>query len=345
MKKRHVSSFAFCVIVAGLILGQSAFAADMPAPLNPPEKVVAAYVPIMKFSTLYVAAGRGIFEKYGLDVQLERVKSGTEVIAFLTEGTTDVGGIALVASTWNAWHQGIDVPIIAPGALEPTKNSPTKLLVRKELMENGTVKTIADLKGKIVAIAGGPGSGGEYLAAKGLERGKLTLADVEIVRLGNPDMPTAFANGSVDAGLVAAPYADQIIADGGAVAIAEDLTPGAMMIAFAGSSKFVNERPEAAKRFVLALMEAARLTQGDDYFSPENIAAYMTYLNATEDAIRKVEPQSNDPNQQISIDGLADIERIHRQNGRVEYTDPVDMSKVVNSTFVEWALSVLGNAQ
>ena len=344
MKKRMISS-VIVGIVAGLMLSHIVVAAEMPAPLNPPETVVVAYVPIMKFSTLYVAAGRGLFEKYGLDVQLERVKSGTEVIAFLSEGKTDVGGIAIVASTWNAWNQGMDLRIIAPGALEPLKNSPTKLLVRKELMENGTIKSIADLKGKIVAIAGGPGSGGEYLAAKGLERDGLTLADVEIVRLGNPDMQAAFANGSVDAGLVGAPYADQILADGSAAAIAEDLTPGAMTVAFVGSGKFINERPEAAKRFVLALMEAARLMQGDDYYSTENVAAYMTYMNATEEAIRKSEPQHNDPNQQISIDGLADIERIHRQNGRVEYTEPVDIAQVVDTIFVEWALSVLGTAQ
>jgi len=344
MKTRMLKHLIVCGLV-GLFLSHAAFATETPAPLNPPETVVVAYVPIMKFSTLYVAAGRGIFEKYGLDVQLERVKSGTEVIAFLSEGKTDVGGIAIVASTWNAWHQGMDLRIIAPGALEPLKNSPTKLLVRKELIENGTIKSIADLKGKVVAIAGGPGSGGEYLAAKGLEREKLTLADVEIVRLGNPDMPAAFANGSVDAGLVASPYADQIIAEGTAAAIAEDLTPGAMTVAFVGSGKFINERPEAAKRFVLALMEAARLMQGDDYYSAENVAAYMTYMNAAEEAIRKSEPQHNDPNQQISVDGLADIERIHRQNGRVEYTDAVDVNSVVDATFVEWALSVLGNAQ
>ena len=344
MKKRTVCSL-LCNVVVGIALCHAARAADMPAPLNPPEKVVVAYVPIMKFSTLYVAAGRGIFEKHGLDVQLERVKSGTEVITFLAEGKMDVGGIALVSATWNAWNQEIDLPIIAPAALEPVKNSPTKFLVRKDLMENGTVKSIADLKGKVVAIAGAPGSGGEYLAAKGLERDGLTLSDVEIARLGNAEMPAAFANSSVDAGLVASPYANQIIADGAAVAIAEDLTPGAMTVAFVGSGKFVNERPEAAKRFVLSLMEAARLMQGENYFSAENIAAYMTYLNAPEEAIRKVEPQANDPNQQISIEGLADIERIHRQNGRVEYTVPIDVTKVVNSTFVEWALSVLGKAE
>ncbi len=316
--------------------------AEMPAPLDPSEKMVVAYVPIMKFATLYVAAERGFFEKYGLDVQIERVRSGTEVIAFLTEGTTDVGGIAIVASTWNAWSQGMELSIIAPGALEPMKGSPTKLLVRKDLVDEGKVKNVSDLKGLIVAMAGGPGSGGEYLAAKGLERGGLTIADVEIVNVGNADMPAAFENGSIDAGLLGSPYADQVIAAGHAVSIAEDLTPGVMTVAFVGSSKFINERPEVAKRFVLALMEAARAMQGDDYLSPENVAAYLAYVNTTEEALRKGVPVIYDPNQTISIEGLGDIERVHRENGRVEYTEPIDLSKVVDTTFVEWALSIMG---
>lgn len=329
-----------CLLLSFILVSGSS--AEMPAPLDPPERVVVAYVPIMKFATLYVAAERGFFEKHGLDVQIERVKSGTEIIAFLTEGTTDVGGIAIVASTWNAWSQGMELRIIAPGALEPMENSPTKLLVRKELVDDGTVKDVSDLKGLTMAVAGGPGSGGEYLASKGLERGGLTLADVEIVRVGNPDMPAAFENDSIDAGLTGPPYSDQIVANGHAVSIAGDLTPGVMTVAFVGSSKFVNERPEVAKRFVLALMEAARAMQGEEYLSPENIAAYLAYVNTTEEVLRTGVPVIYAPNQTISIEGLGDIERVHRENGRVEYTEPLDLSKVVDATFVEFALSVLG---
>jgi len=109
------------------------------APLNPPQNVKVAYVPIMKFATMYVAKKRGLFDKYGLNVDLERVKSGTEAIAFLTKGSVDVGGIAIVTSLWSGWNKGLDIRIIAPGALEPMKNSPTKLLVRKSLADNGTV--------------------------------------------------------------------------------------------------------------------------------------------------------------------------------------------------------------
>jgi len=317
-------------------------AQEHPAPLSPKQPVVAAYVPIMKFATLYVAKVRGLFDKHGLDVKVERVKSGTEVIAFLTQGKVDVGGIAIVASTWNGWAKGMDMRIIAPGALEPTTGSPTKLLVRKDLRESGKVRQVADLRGLKLAMAGGPGSGGEYLAAKALERGKLTIRDVQALNLGNADMPAAFATRSIEAGILGSPYADQALAAGTAVPLAEDLTPGAMTVAFVSSGKLLKERPEVAKRFVLALMEAARLMQGGDYLAAENLKAYLAHVNTTEQALRAGDPVIYDPNQTISLDGLRDVERVHRENGRTEYKTLFDPQGVTDTSLVDWARSVLG---
>jgi len=338
---------AAAVALSGLLLVSSGVAAsaDAPAPLDPRQKVKVAYVPIMKFATMYVAEQRGIFDKYGLDVDLEKVKSGTEAIAFLTQSTVDVGGIAIVTSLWNSWNRGLDIRVIAPGALEPMENSPTALLVRKQLADDGTVKDIAGLKGKRVAVAGGPGSGGEYLAAKALERADLTIRDVELMNIANPDMPAAMQAGSIDAALAGTPFSDQMVEAGTANVLATDLTPGLMTVAFVGSGKFINERPEVAERFVVALTEAARMMQGDDYLSKENIEAYLTFTASTEEALRKSSPVIYDPDMTIPVDGLQDVERVHRENGRTDYDQPIDLSKVVDTQFVEKAIAALGKAQ
>ena len=339
MNRIRMFLFTLLLLSMGLVLAQDTHGVE---PLNPSERVVVSYVPIMKFAPLYVAAERGLFEKYGLDVEINRVSSGTEAIAFLTEGQVDVGGIAIVTSLWNGWNQGLDIRIFAPGALEPLENSPTKFMVRSDLMESGTVDSIDELRGRNVAVAGGPGSGGEYLVAKALEQGELTIRDVNLIQMDNADMPAAFENRAIDAGLLASPYADQVEADGFAVPIAEDLTPGLMTVAFVGSDRFVNERPEVAKRFALALMEAARLMQGEEYLSEANMEAYLRYVNSTEEAIRTGTPVVYDPNQEISLEGLADVERVHRENGRTQYEEPIDLGNVVDTSYVEWAREVLG---
>lgn len=309
------------------------------APLDPPVDVKLAFVPIMKFATAYVAKERGIFEKYGLNVEMISVKSGTEAIAFLSEDKVDFGGVAIVVSLWNAWAQGMNLRIVAPGAIEPFTDSPTVFLVRKDLYDSGEITKVEDLRGKVVAVAGGPGSGGEYLAAKALERGGITIFDVELVNVGNADMPVAFENKSIDAGLLGSPYADQVINAGTAVAFEKDITPGLMTVAFIASGKMINENPEVTNRFVLALMEAARAMQGDDYLSDENIAAYLAYINSTPEDIKTGAPVIYDPNLTIELEGLADVETVHRTNGRLEYTEPLEMTNVVDNRFVEWALA------
>lgn len=333
--RRTVMRMALIVGVG--VAAQMAHAAEV-KPLDPPQKVKMAYVPIMKFATAYVAADRGIFKKYGLDVDLEKVKSGTEAIAFLTQGSVDVGGIAIVTSLWNSWNRGLDIRIIAPGGLEPMKDSPTDLLVSTK----SPVKTLADLKGKKIGAAGGPGSGGEYLVAKALERAHLTIRDVNLVNVGNPDIPAALASGSVDAALAGPPFSAQALTSGAAKVLANDLTPGLMTVAFVGSGKFIKERPEVAKRFVLAMTEAARLMQGDGYLSKENVDAYLKYTASTEAAIKKAKPAVYDPNMDIPVKGLADVERVYRENGRTDYDKPIDLKKVVDETFVHDAIAVLG---
>jgi NitT/TauT family transport system substrate-binding protein len=330
------------VLAVGVFAAPKAIAAE-PAPLNPPQRVKVAYVPIMKFATMYVAAERGLFKKFGLEVDLEKVKSGTEAIAFLTQGTVDVGGIAIVTSLWNSWNRGLDVRVIAPGGLEPMKDSPTALLLSKKGAASG-IKTIADLKGKRIGASGGPGSGAEYLVAKALERAKLTIRDVNFINVGDPDIPAALDSGSVDAALAAPPYSEKALRSGATV-MATDLTPGLMTVAFVGSGKFVKERPEVAERFVLALTEAARMMQGNDYFSKENLAAYQRFTASTEDALRATKPAVYDPNMSIPTKGLADVERVHRENGRTDYDKPIDLAKVVDGKFVDKAIAAIGPAK
>lgn len=339
--KRILTGIAGAVMLVSAAVAPS-MAGEMPAPLDPAQKVMVAYVPILKFATMYVAAERGLFEKHGLDVDFNRVKSGTEAIAFLTQGSVDVGGIAIVTSLWNSWKRGLDIRIIAPGALEPYTNSPTGLLLRKDLADSGKVKNIADLKGMRVATAGGPGSGGEYILSKALAQGGLTIRDVELINVGNPDMLAALENKSIDASLTGSPYLDQAVQAGTAVVFATDLTPGLMTVAFVGSGKLANDRPEVAERFVLALTEAARMMQGDDYLAPANMDAYMTYTNTTEDAIRYGKRVIYDPNMVLSLDGLGDIERVHRENGRLEYKESIDLSKVTDVRYLKMAIETLG---
>jgi NitT/TauT family transport system substrate-binding protein len=78
--------------------------------------------------------------------------------------------------------------------------------------------------------------------------------------------------------------------------LVKDMVPGAMTVVFVYSGKFMKERREVAKKFMVALMKGARAMQGKHYLDKKNMAAYMKYQRSSEEAIRKGMPMLFDPN-------------------------------------------------
>lgn len=318
-----------------------------PTPTNPPvssgpDKVKVAYVAIMNFAPLYVAVENGYMAEQNIEVEMQKVASGSEAMAFLAQGTLDAGGVGIQAATFNAFNKGFDLRIVGSAALQPLENGPTIIIVRKDLQDSGKVKSMADLKGMKVAMAGGPGTTGAYFVAKALKEAGLTVKDIEVVNIANPDMPLAIENGSIDAALVGPPYSNQILEGGKGVLLAKDMAPGAMTTVYMYSGKFINERPDVARRFMLALVKGARAMQGDKYLNPENLKAYLTYVTSTEDAIKKGAPQTYDPDLKVYIDSVKNMEEIFRWAGWTDYTAVIPEEKMVDPTFGESAVQELG---
>lgn len=307
-----------------------------------PDKVTAAYVAIMNFAPLYVAIERGFMKEQRIEVDMQKVASGTEAMAFLARGSLDVGGVGITAATFNAFNKGFGVRIVAPAASQPQKDGPTVILVRKDLKTSGKVTSVARLKGMKVAIPGGPGTTGAYFVAKALKDNGLTVKDIDIVNLANPDILLAFENASVDAALVGPPYSDQILAGGKGVVLSRDMAPGAMTTVFMYSDKFAKERPDVARRFMLALLKGARAMYGDKYLDSANVKAYLKYVTSTEDAIRKGKPQAYDPDLKVYIESIKNMEEIFRWAGWTNYRTVVSDEKMVDASFVKSAVKVLG---
>ncbi len=353
-RNKHIVVVAFFLLIALRVgymplPGASAAASDQATPAatasGPLDHVKVAYVAIMNFAPLYVAIERGFMQQQGIEVEMQKVASGSDAMAFLANGQLDAGGIGIQASTFNAFNKGFDLRIVASAALQPMKGGPTVILVRKDLKDSGEVKSVADLKGKKVAIAGGAGTTGAYFVARALKDAGLTVGDIQVVNLANPDMQLAIEKGAVDAALVGPPYSTQIISGGKGVLLAQDTAPGAMTTVYMYSGKFIKELADAAKRFMIALVEGARAIQGDNYLAPENIAAYLKYVTSTEDAIRKGAPQVYDPDLKVNLDSIRDMESIFRWAGWTDYANVIPDDKMADTSFVDNAAKVLGEFQ
>jgi NitT/TauT family transport system substrate-binding protein len=84
--------------------------------------------------------------------------------------------------------------------------------------------------------------------------------------------------------------------------------------------------------------------QGADYLSQANMDAYLKFTPSTPEAIKSGGAIVFDPNMAIPTAGLADIERVHRENGRTEYEKPLDMAKAIDERFANKAIETLGKA-
>jgi NitT/TauT family transport system substrate-binding protein len=309
------------------------------------DTVKMVHVPGLFFASLYAAMERGYFKEQNIEVSLERAAAGSDVMAFLAQGQIDVGAVGLSAASFNALNKGFDFKVVASAGIAPDANDPTLFVVRKALTDDGSVKKPGDLKGKKIAVAGGKGSAGAYLAAKAIATDGLTLNDVTLVNLANPDMVAGLKNGAIDAALIAPPFSTQAVSEGTATVLAKDWLPGYATTTFMYSGKFIKERPEVAKRFMVALLKGQRAVIAPTYLAPENVAAFVKWTGSTEQIVRETPPKIFDPNGVITKESIKDQEKIHRESGATDYKTALDVEKMFDTSFAENAVKVLGTAR
>lgn len=333
-KARHL---AVVLCAAVLVLAEAAPGRSAP----PVERVVVAHVPLINFATLYVALERGYIRDQGIEIDLQRVASGTEALAFLAQDRLDVGAIGLAASIYNAFNRKLDLRIVASTSSWGQRHG-TKILTRVDLYDAGDVRSVRDLKGRRVAIAGGPGSAGHYLFLIGARRGGIGPRDFELINLPNPDHGPALRAGRVDAALTGSPFASAALGQFMARPLLENFAPGTATTIFAYSGGFMKNRPETATRFMMALLQAARAMQGQKYFDPENLAAYKKYTGVRDEVLQADPPLLYYSDMRIVTGTVVDMEKTFREAGLADYSAPIPLEAMVERKFQQEAVKRLG---
>ena len=310
-----------------------------PAPAS--ERVVVAHVPLINFATLYVAIERGYMREQGIEIDLQRVASGTEALAFLAQDRLDVGAIGLAAAIFNAFNRKLDLRIVASTSTWGQRHG-TRILTRVDLFDSGEVRSVRELKGRRVAIAGGPGSAGHYLFLLGARRGGIGARDFELVNLPNPEHGPTLRAGRVDASLTGSPFASAALAQFMARPLLENFAPGTATTVFAYSGGFMKNRPEVATRFLIALIQAARSMQGPKYLETDNVAAYKKYTGVRDEVLQAEPALLYDPNMGIVTSSLVDMEKTFREAGMADYSAAIPLETMVARRFQQDAVKRLG---
>ncbi len=144
---------------------------------------------------VWVAADQGLFEKYGLDVQIVHGR-GASPIQALAGGTVELGHFA-GASVVQANLSGSDLVFVAA----QTNYVVLSIWTRKD----SPIRTLADLAGKSIGVSA-PGSATHTTTRAALRRAGVADKDMKFVHHGAlPEIFVSLDKGLVDAGVASAP--------------------------------------------------------------------------------------------------------------------------------------------
>jgi sulfonate transport system substrate-binding protein len=190
--KPYFGKFAGAFALAALALGLVA------APATAQDKTVR--IGIQKYGKLILLKSRGTLEKklepLGFKVTWTEFPAGPQLLEAVNVGAIDFGNTGEAPPIF---AQAAGAPLLYV-AHEPPAPRGEAILVPKD----SPIKTVADLKGKKVAL--NKGSNVHYLLVKALEKAGVKYAEIEPTFLAPADARAAFEKGAVDAWVIWDPF-------------------------------------------------------------------------------------------------------------------------------------------
>ena len=293
-------------------------------------------LPAITNAGLYIAIEKGYFQARGIVVETERFASAGKMVAPLATGQLDVAVGAPSAGLYNAIAGGMDFRVVADkGQLRPG-GSFVPVIVRKDLVDSGRVKSVKDLKGLRVAN-GAKGIALDYLLAKMLEQGGLGFDAVEVVYLSYPDGIKALASKAVDAAIAPEPWGVQAEQQKVGVRLfLTEQTPAVAtfqvgLIMYAG--KFIKDRPKVARDFLQAYVQGIKYYTQRGLKDPEVAGILSKHTRVPIETIQATIPFYVDPGARPRVQDLAVLQDWFHQMGWVK--EKVPMERVVDLSFLE----------
>jgi len=303
-----------------------------------PTTIRISYQPLPIDAPLLVAIEKGYFQKAGVNVEPIELWQSSETLAAFASGQIEAAAGGFGPAQMSAASRGFEFKMVAPLHSErPPLTTP--LVVRKELWDNGTIRSVADLKGHTVGL-NSKGSAIEYWLYAALATGGLTPADVDMVVLPFPEAGVAMANGALDASLLGEPYATQFEQNGAIVRLAQDFVSDFQVTAVYFDRKFATDNRPAVEAFLAAYIQGARDLEGDGYRSPENLEILQKYTKVPAATIAASSLPYHDPNGELHV---ADFQKLNDFFVAQGVAPPLDMSTLIDPTYAEAARALLAN--
>lgn len=312
-------------------------------PLSPAVKVTVGMKQAVSDAGILIGMAKGYYEELGIEIEPVQFNTGQDMINALGAGQLDVGATVTASGLFNAMLRGIPIKIVADKGVNVPGQGYYRLVIRKDLVDE--IKDYEDLMGRKLAIVG-TASLDEIALDRVLNMGGMTTEDVDLQVIRSfPDIVAAMSNKSIDGGMLIEPFVtaavEQGIGDPWKDPAEYDPDAQTALLVY---GKSMIERPEVAKRFMLAYIKSIR-DYNDAFFKGINkdeiISILAQYSTVTDKALyEKMFPVGLNPNGYVRMKGVQmDLDWYLKKgliNGQLKAEDVVDHS------YVDYALSVLG---
>ena len=203
-------------------------------------------------SPVWIAQELGLFTKHGLQHSLNYLAATTAIQA-IVGGTEDIGLVG---------NQGIDVALEGADTVYIASTAPRFIF---HLYGDPAIKTVADLKGKVLA-ATQPAASTDYAGRMLLRRyGLVPDKDVKILYAGSsPALLTTLKSGNAAAGLMSAPITFQAQELGlKHILNVTELNIPFIFVAVVTTRKIIQQKPDAVSRYLRGYTEAISIIHRD----------------------------------------------------------------------------------
>jgi NitT/TauT family transport system substrate-binding protein len=221
-------------------------------------KLVLALPPGTSGTPALYALKAGLFTKYGLDVELQKMNSGAAILAAIAGGSVQIGN-GSAFSVVTAFAHGVPVQIMSGGVIYNSSEAVPygMLLVGK----NSPIKTAADLNGKTIGLAVARGDLNATTTQAWVEQNGGDWSTIKVLEIPQPTMVAAIDQGRIDAMTMQSPSSTIALASGKLRLLGRPYDAVAKRFTIAtwfSATSWVASNADIIGRFNQAMAEASR---------------------------------------------------------------------------------------
>ena len=321
-------------------------AAAAAAPVVALQKVTAGYIPILIYAPIFVGIERGYFKEQGIELELQALAGGADMLTQTAAGNFDVGAGGIGSAYFNLAARARDlkqaqpIEIVAPLHAERPPLA-TPLVVGKKAFDAGTYTRTADLKGKKVAV-NALGAATEFWLEKALNQGGLTIKDVELLAIPFPSIAQALDSGAIAGAMLGEPFATLGARQGQIKVLDDRFLSGDQPTAVYYNSAWAQKNPRLAQGFMTAYLTSVRDLERGGWQDPKTIEILSKYTSVPAETIAVAARPYGEPNGTVNLASLQNQQTFFKQAGRLTYEQPLDLAALINGTYASEAVKSLG---